>query len=298
MKAQGFFTDGPVRTEEDFFGRTAETERVLRLLRRGQNVSIVGPRRIGKSSLLHHISRPSVFEAHRLTRARHRFVYICCYELANLTPSEFHTEIVRRVKQEIPEVIPLLPSDVAGSAPTPEYCSEYYRRFFREVERAGLRCIIMLDDFESIIENAQLDRDSLGLLRSMNSMHQVLYVIASIEPLSVLEARRLGQWHQIDISPFFNIFSRHDLGPFGQDESRAFLQQHFEHGSLPVPNSVLDLILRWAQGHPYYLQSAGAFVVGLLNNRQGEWDEHLIQQLQDYLASFPQAERYLRKESL
>jgi hypothetical protein len=290
VKSQGFFTDGPIRTEEDFFGRTAETERVLGLLRRDQNVSIVGSKGIGKSSLLHHISRPAVFEAHRLTRAKYRFVYICCCDLADLTPAECHAEIARRVKQEIPEVVPLLPPDMVGSVQTPEYCSEYCRRFFREVARTGLRCIMMLDDFESLIQNPCLDRDFLGLWRSMNSMHQVLYVIVSTEPLSALEERWLGQWSQTDPSPFFNIFSKQDLGPFSQDESHAFLQQRFQSARLSVPDRVVDLVLRWAQGHPHCLQSAGVFIAGLLQGTRGEWDERTIQQLRDYLANFSRSD--------
>jgi hypothetical protein len=47
-----FFHRGPVRDRRYFFGRTRETRQVLEMLCNGQCVSIVGPRRIGKTS--HH----------------------------------------------------------------------------------------------------------------------------------------------------------------------------------------------------------------------------------------------------
>ena len=283
---KGFFTEGPICTEEYFFGRAEETERILGLLRRDQSVSIVGPRGIGKSSLLHHISKPAVFEAHHLTRTRHRFVHIDCCDLTDLDASRVRAEIVQQAKQKIPEVEFPLPSGPA----------EHFRRFFWQVERAGLCCVIMLDHFEFFIESHRLDQDCLAGLRAINAMYHVFYVVASTESLSTLEGRWLSQRDQT--SPFFNIFYRQNLGPFSQDESHAFLQQRFESARLSVPSPAVDLVLRWSQGHPYYLQSAGAFIVNLLNDRQGEWNEHLMQQLQDYLANFPQAERHLRKESL
>jgi len=148
----------------------------------------------------------------------------------------------------------------------------------------------MLDDFESLIQNSCLDRDFLDLWRSMNSMHEVVYVVASTEPLSVLEERWRGQWQEVESSPFFNIFFGQDLGPFSQDESRAFLQQRFQFARLSVPDLVVDLILHWAQGHPHCLQSAGAFIGDLLQGTRGEWDERMIQQLRDHFADFSQSD--------
>ena len=47
-----FFHRGPIRDRRYFFGRESETRRALQMLRQDQCVSIVGPRRIGKTSYL------------------------------------------------------------------------------------------------------------------------------------------------------------------------------------------------------------------------------------------------------
>ncbi|MGH9843151.1 MAG: hypothetical protein ACREEM_30810 [Blastocatellia bacterium] len=52
-----FTNRGPVTNPEDFFGRKDELEIVLSRLRSMQCVSIVGERRIGKSSLLYHLTQ-------------------------------------------------------------------------------------------------------------------------------------------------------------------------------------------------------------------------------------------------
>jgi hypothetical protein len=160
--------------------------------------------------------------------------------------------------------------------------SEHFRRFLRKVEQVGLRCIIMLDHFDSLVENPHLDHDFLEGLRGMIAMHRTIYVVASTEPLHKLENIWIS--HQNQPSPFFNIFFyRQALGPFSQDESRAFLLQRFESASLSVPNLAVDLIVSRTKGHPYYLQGAGAFTVRLLGNSQDRWDKHLTKLLQDHL---------------
>jgi AAA+ ATPase superfamily predicted ATPase len=233
MAESCFFTGGPC-SEEHFFGRTEESGKALGLLRRNQNVSVVGTKRIGKSSFLHHISNPIVFEDHDLSK--HRFVYTCCRDLADLAPAESRAKIVQQAEQRIPEVTSSLPSGGASSAVNFERC----RRFFRDVEKAGLRCVVMLDHFESLIENPKLDYDFLGGLRAMNAMHQVLYVVASTEPLVELEDRWLSERDQT--SPFFNIFHNFVLGPFTEDESHAFLRPRFGAASPSIPESAVDFI--------------------------------------------------------
>ena len=55
-----YFHRGPIRTPEHFVGRTAEVADILSLVKNNQSVSIVGPRRIGKTSLLLNISYAEV----------------------------------------------------------------------------------------------------------------------------------------------------------------------------------------------------------------------------------------------
>jgi predicted AAA+ superfamily ATPase len=52
-----YFHRGPIRKPEHFFGRSQEVTNALSLLKKNQSVSIVGPRRIGKTSFLLHLAR-------------------------------------------------------------------------------------------------------------------------------------------------------------------------------------------------------------------------------------------------
>ena len=84
-----FFHRGPIRDRHYFFGRKRETRRALQMLREGQCVSIVGPRRIGKTSYLFHLCDPEVQREHEL-REEYLFVYIDCQGLGDLDEPQFY----------------------------------------------------------------------------------------------------------------------------------------------------------------------------------------------------------------
>ena len=84
-----FYHRGAIRRKEDFVGRSTELSQILGLLRNGQSVSLIGPRRIGKSSLLLHLSESTVRRAYGLDGANALFVSLDCQELAGSPPEKY-----------------------------------------------------------------------------------------------------------------------------------------------------------------------------------------------------------------
>ena len=89
-----FYHRGAIRRLEDFFGRNAETEQILGLLRNGQSVSLIGPRRIGKSSMLIHLCRPQVRETLGLQPPNTLFVLLDCQELGGSPAEEVYEALL------------------------------------------------------------------------------------------------------------------------------------------------------------------------------------------------------------
>jgi AAA+ ATPase superfamily predicted ATPase len=282
VEKRRFFADSAVRIEEHFFGREKEVKDILDDLERGLNVSIVAARGVGKTSLLRHISKPKVLESHNLSKNKYRFIYVNCSDLTDFHPSEFRAKIVERAKQEIPEVV-FAPSSAVVTG-------EGLKQFFKQVvDTIFLYCVIILDHFESVIQNSLLDHDFLDSLRNLNKLgalnnpYPIRYVVVSRESLYDLEKKWLAEGHPT--SPFFNIFTPYSLTPFNRKESHDFLQRLFEQTKVSVPKSVIDLILGWAQGFPSRLQTAVVFTVNLLNDNKGDWNERLAERLRDKLAN-------------
>ncbi len=73
---QNPFTFGPpIQDPARFFGRKEVIQQIFNLLNSGHHISIVGERRIGKTSLLTYISNPEVFTKY-LDPCSHIFVFI------------------------------------------------------------------------------------------------------------------------------------------------------------------------------------------------------------------------------
>ena len=94
------FLGRPVRTYRDFHGRRAELVKLTGDVRNGQCVSVVGPRRIGKTSLLLQLIDPEARKAYSLGD-EHLTLYVSCDRLANLTEGEVYQVILRRMRREI-----------------------------------------------------------------------------------------------------------------------------------------------------------------------------------------------------
>jgi len=77
-----FTNRGVITNEADFIGREEQLGEIIERLRTLQSSSVVGERRIGKSSLLYHLAQTGV---QRIEDGRYRFFYL------DLQDARFHT---------------------------------------------------------------------------------------------------------------------------------------------------------------------------------------------------------------
>ena len=100
-----FFHRGPIRDPTYFFGREHEAGQALSLLGNSQSISLVGQRRIGKTSFLFHISDPEVLSQHSLSLDEHLFVYVDCGGLGGLDQPNLYRVLLEEVGDEDGDVL-------------------------------------------------------------------------------------------------------------------------------------------------------------------------------------------------
>jgi hypothetical protein len=251
-----FFHRGPIRQGEYFCGRTDEISQSLSLLRNGQNVSLVGQRRIGKTSLLFHVADPVVFEARGLHQGEHLFVYLDGTELGRLSPEQVLGLLLNRLAATLSAA-----SCSVELAPAPPDGLSYrdFRGVILKVTEAGLKPIYLFDEFESLADNPYLDPRFFSGLRALSSQFDLSFVTASCESLLRLtyaNAETLS-------SPFFNTFANLRLGLFAASEARSMVETLAIRAGLDLPSQTIDRILRLAGPHPLLLQIAAFHAVEL-----------------------------------
>src|SRR3989304_9433793 len=100
------FTFGnPIKEPERFIGRKAEIRQIVhRLLSSAhESTSIIGERRIGKTSLLSYLAHPEVSAGLGLTSDKFCLVYVDFQGLTDITPTRFWQRVLKKMARSICE---------------------------------------------------------------------------------------------------------------------------------------------------------------------------------------------------
>ncbi len=196
-------------------GRTRELSELAAFLRRDQSVSIVGPPGSGKTALLWRLMRRSTWPDLDLGEDN-LFVYVDCEPLSAATHTAvfglFATGMAATLEERGLHREPAL--ETAATNPT----RLAFEAAIRKLNQRGLRVALLLDAFEGLSGNPQLDVSFYNVLRSIAGRYQLVFLTASVRPL--MELTYAGRPEEIVSSPFFNIFASCFLESWDEDGPR------------------------------------------------------------------------------
>lgn len=267
-----FIAGPPVTHPRHFFGRAAITRRIFDQLRRLplQNAAVIGPRRSGKSSLLHYLRAVGVTPAAQL-RPGQRQDWLP-------DPAHYQWVMVDFQDARLGRRDGLL-RHILGSLglPSAEPCT--LDRFLDTII-GGVRAptVMLLDEIGVALERyPELDDELWESLRSLGPQlgGRLGFVLAAhTSPVQLAGA----SGHS---SPFFNIFGyTATLGPISQQEALELI------GSSPQPFAPDDVtwILEHGRGWPIILQTlCRERLVSLEAGEHDEaWREEALRQIAPY----------------
>jgi hypothetical protein len=241
-----FYHRGAIRRPEDFIGRTTELSQVLGLLRNGQSVSLIGPRRIGKSSLLLHLGQTTVRSGYGLDGPHALFVMLDCQELAGSPPEEVYELLFDGLADA---------AAASGISLSEGAQPGTYRALDRALQQAtqqGSSVVVLLDEFELLAANEHLTPYFFARLRGLTTKYGLAYLTASQRPLFAITAEE-----EILSSPFFNIFVTVPLGLFNEEEARTVLNERLAPTDVVFSPKLVNHLLFLVGYHPFFLHIAG-----------------------------------------
>ncbi len=230
-----------IQDPDQFFGRRREVSRILSRMGtdRPQSVSVVGDRRIGKSSLLHYLSWPQVQLQHLRDPSALVVVSLDFQQLRIVSLEAFFSLLftqIQAVKEDL------------GDPGRPGYGA--FQTILETLGKEGKKLILLFDEFDAITSNSAFDGEFFSYLRSVANNYAVAYVTSS-----KTELQRLCHSSEIADSPFFNIFTNLYLKPFERDEAVELITLPSEKHGIPLDAFVED-IMDLAGLRPFYLQIA------------------------------------------
>lgn len=241
------FTAGPaISRPERFYGRAAELQAIASRVGgvSAQSLSIVGARRMGKSSLLQQIRQRANLPAdspYRLFYTPHHYV-VLGLDLSGPTGKSNRAlmEGLRRALQR--HQLPAWEKADNGDLTVLSYALEDLA-----MDYPDQRVVLCLDEFEYINDHPAEFDGLLEALRYEGSQGRLAIVTASATPL-----HDLCRQGRIKTSPFFNIFTQVSLGPFTEEVWRQLLTD----GLGPLSPAEWEFVAH-SQRHPFLSQLAG-----------------------------------------
>ncbi len=271
-----FFNRQRITDPTYFHGREREVEALYGAIATRQCRSVVGERKMGKSSLLTHLSCPDSLRRHGFDPERFAFIYVDLEGMANISYAEFWPEVLDQLELALPESQPQLLSQTHALASQADVRFMQVRRLLRRIERAGITVVLMLDEFESLAGNGAFAPSFYGELRSLAGELGVVYITASKRSLYDLTYRHADTLS----SPFFNIFSEEALELMPNDEAAGLLRSLSTlPAGLPFSAEQIEFLIYLAGPHPFFLQVAGSYLFTARDNEavNGRVPEQVVQ---------------------
>jgi hypothetical protein len=231
-----FVVGPPVTVPRQFYGRARELKRIFALWRRFplQHVALIGPKRSGKTSLLHHL-KAIALAAPAALRPGQRADWLPGAERYRWVFVDFQD--ARMSSQD--RLLRYLLSSLDMPAPNP--CS---LDAFMDVASHYLRAptVVLMDEIEAGLAAPELDEPFWGSLRSLANNYtggSLAFVLAAHE-----QPMQLAQ-DSFKPSPFFNIFHSLELGPFTDAEARELIASSPQPPAAKEVDWMLETSGRW-----------------------------------------------------
>ena len=262
---------------ERFFGRAdvlAILEKRVTALKSGyrQNIAITGHRLTGKSSILNHFLftlndecilpvyievLPEPFKQFAI-----KFIGTLLYNFLKYNQRDAKDDLEYLIKEcegEIPKTVAGI-KNVLKQIQREENDDAYSEllsltSIFKK--ESGKSCVIILDEFHNLSRIGIRDPFK-GFGKKIMTQKDTMYIVASSEVTSI--KRILSE----KLALLFGNFEKITLGGFDCETSRAFLRKKLS--SVKINDELLDFIIAFADGHPFYLDVLSSKINELMGN--------------------------------
>ena len=247
---------------EYFCDREKETRKMINGLNNERNITLIAPRRIGKTGLIHHVfaqikeQQPDVccfYIDIMATKNLEQFVQLLAQNVLGKLDSPTQTAL-RKVSEFFSNFRPTMTFDAQTGLPTfslditAHQEEQSLRRIFEYLQQSGKRCYIAIDEFQQITNYSGDNTEAL--LRSyIQFMPNVYFIFAGSQQHMMNEmfisAKR----------PFFQSSQIINLGEINETAYYEFSAKLFERQDVSLSASVFHYMYEKLDGQTWYLQA-------------------------------------------
>lgn len=245
---------------EYFCDRVVETRDLSSALYNGRNITLMSPRRIGKTGLIH-----NTFHTIRETRPEAACFYVDIYAtqcLADFTKLFGETVLGQMdlLSQKVMDKVTSLLSHCKisftsdkflGGTVTlsfePENTEATLRDIFAYIKDAGRECYIAFDEFQQVSEYPE--KNTEALLRTYIQLCPEIHFI-----FAGSKSHLMSEMFDSPRHPFYHSTEKMHLDAIAEDEYYQFAQHHLNKVMTVLPREVFHSLYDTFHGHTWYVQ--------------------------------------------
>jgi hypothetical protein len=296
MSGNPYYNLSVVRDADMFFGRTEILQALFASCKHKQCFSLVGTRKVGKSSLLKHMQATKLQQSFGVDQdlKRHIFIQIDMRDYLQATLDDFFDDLYKRIVAQTPGGITL--SEASGRR------HELFAKSLQDLNGAGYHVVLIMDMFDRVAEEQQFGSNFFSFLRAPATKGWISYITASRKPLYQISPVEIA-------SPLFDIFKNANLGALSEEEALQLITVPAQREGVSFSASDIAWLRDAAGRHPFFLQIACHFLFDeKLKQKAGSPDidyQSVFQQIYTELAPLfqriwddllPEQQRELRQE--
>lgn len=262
MKPNNPFLIASYHSPEFFCDREAETATILNALHNGRNITLIAPRRMGKTGLIRHAffhlkeqesDIVTLYMDIYSTQSMGDFVRL----FANTVLGKLDTapqKALSRIGQFIRSCRPIFTFDELTGVPkvmidvAPKEEENTLKEIFDYLGSSEKRCYIAIDEFQQIAEYPEKGIEAL--LRSyIQFLPNVNFIFAGSKQHLMQEMFTSSK------RPFYQSTQLLTIEPIGRDAYVRFANRYFADRNIQLPHEVFNAIYDKFDGHTWYIQS-------------------------------------------
>lgn len=262
MRPNNPFLISGYHSPEFFCDREQETAKIIDALHNGRNITLIAPRRMGKTGLIrhtfHHLKQeqPEIVTLYMdifATQSLGEFVRT----LASTVLGQLDTvpqKAMSRISQFIRSCRPVFTFDEITGVPkvsidvAPTAEENTLKEIFDYLASSEKRCYIAIDEFQQITEYEEKGIEAL--LRSyIQFLPNVNFIFAGSKKHVMQEMFTSSK------RPFYQSTQVVTIDAIDKDAYAEFAMEHFSKHNTKLPREVFDAIYDKYNGHTWYMQA-------------------------------------------
>lgn len=255
-----YFIGHPVMSPKQFFGRKDELEEVFGLINNRVPILLVGSEKIGRTSLIHHISNLEIRKQY-LSSGNYLIPFIDLKGFNCISPTSFWREAVRALEKSGNK-------DVSRIQRGRKIEFDNLSRIVEDITNRNMNVVFCIDEFDMIDSKLNsLNSTFFDNLRSLvDGRYNASFIVACEKNLREFTTLK------DEPSPFFNMFKKIQLGFLHEKEARKLILEPSTERGVRFNEDDVNFIFDVAYFHPFFIQ-ATCHQLFMYRTRKGKTQE-------------------------